>query len=77
MKRVALQHFGRSQVASLSDTLWWDFVEKHSKVKISHALRLYATAILYNPQHSSQEEQKQRLKTIAKLWIQTHQRHTQ
>ncbi len=72
MKRVALQHFGREKVASLSDVHWWEFVEQHSKVKIDNTLRIVSQEVLYSSGVEVSKEAVEKMRTLTKLWINTH-----
>ena len=72
MKRVALQHFGREKVASLSDVHWWEFVEKHSSVKIDNSLRALSNEVLYSSNVEVTKEAVEKMSTLTKLWINTH-----
>lgn len=72
MKRVALQHFGRERVASLSDVPWWEFVEKHSKVKIDNALRTLSQEVLYGSDVEVDKEAVEKMRALTKRWINTH-----
>jgi hypothetical protein len=72
MKRVALQHFGREKVASLADARWWEFVETHSKVKVAQPLRLLSREVLYRPDVKVELEAVEKMRTLTKLWINTH-----
>jgi len=72
MKRVALQHFGREKVASLSDVYWWEFVEQHSKVKIDDALRTLSQEVLYGSCIEVSKESVENMNRLTKLWINTH-----
>ncbi len=72
MKRVALQHFGREKVASLSDVHWWEFVEQHSKVKIDNTLRIVSQEVLYSSGAEVSKEAVEKMSTLTKLWINTH-----
>jgi len=72
MKRVALQHFGRENVAALSGTLWWEFVEQHSKVKVESSLRLLSQKVLYSSDVQVTTEALAKMKKITKIWIKTH-----
>jgi len=72
MKRVALQHFGREKVASLSDVHWWEFVEQHSKVKIDKPLRIVSQEVLYSSGVEVSKEAVEKMSTLTKLWINTH-----
>jgi len=72
MKRVALQHFGRESVASLSDAFWWEFVEKHSKVKIDNTLRSLSQEVLYSSDVEVSKEAVEKMRSLTKLWINTH-----
>lgn len=72
MKRVGLQHFGREKVASLGDAHWWEFVEAHSRVKIEKSLRLLSQEVLYSPDIKVDTESVEKMRTLTKLWINTH-----
>ena len=72
MKRVALQHFGRERVASLSDAPWWEFIEKHSQVKIDNALRILSQEVLYSSDVEVAKEAVEQMRSLTKLWINTH-----
>ena len=72
MKRVGLQHFGRERVASLSDVRWWEFVEKHSNVKIDKALRTLSQEVLYSSDVEVSKESVEKMRSLTKLWIHTH-----
>ena len=73
MKRVGLQHFGREKVAALSNDTWWDFMEKHSKAKVSIDVREISKKILYNPTAKATPEDVKAVSKVAKIWITTHQ----
>lgn len=72
MKRVALQYFGRESVASLSDVLWWEFVEKYSNVKIDNTLRTLSQEVLYRSDVEVTKEAVEQMRSLTKLWINTH-----
>ena len=72
MKRVALQKFGRENVAALSDTLWWEFVEQHSEVKIETRLRYLVQDVLYGSDLVVSIDDIANMRAIAKVWIETH-----
>ncbi len=72
MKRVALQHFGRKNVAALSDTSWWEFVEQHSRVKVESTLRLLSQKVLYSSDVQVTTEALAKMREITKIWIKTH-----
>ncbi len=74
IKRVALQHFGREKVAHLNGDAWWNFLERHSKVKIDNELRQLIHEILYSPTASITQEQKEAITILTKVWITTHQK---
>lgn len=73
MKRVALQHFGREKVAALSDDEWWEFIEKHSKAKVSKDIRELSQKILYLNNIQATPENVNEVVKVAKVWINTHQ----
>ena len=72
MKRVALQHFGRKNVAALSDTSWCEFVEQHSRVKVESDLRLLSQKVLYSSDVQVTTEALAKMRKITKVWIKTH-----
>lgn len=72
MKVVALHHYGRESVASLTDDAWWDFIESHSTVKSDKALRELSQKVLYNHHVTTSKEDLDKVRNIAKVWIQTH-----
>jgi len=72
MKRVALQHFGRKNVAALSDTSWWEFVEQHSRVKVESELRLLSQKVLYSSDVQVTTEALAKMREVTKIWIKTH-----
>ena len=72
MKRVALQHFGRDEVAALSHDAWWDFIESHSKVKIDAELRMYCEKTLYASRLTPDIQSVNEIKVMTSLWIKTH-----
>jgi len=77
IKRVALQHFGRESVATLSGDSWWDFVEQHSNLSIDTTERKLYQELLYTPNPSITKEQRDTLATVTKQWIESHQKKEQ
>ena len=73
MKRVALQSYGREKVAALNENEWWDFVEKHSKVKTDPSLRELSQKVLYRPDAQVLVDGVKAVEKVAKVWINTHQ----
>ena len=74
IKRVALQHFGRERVATLSGDAWWDFVEQYSDATIDAPLRKLSQELLYTQETAITKEQSDALATVTKIWIETHQK---
>jgi hypothetical protein len=73
MKRVAMQCYGREKIASLGDTMWWEFVENHSKAKIDRQSRELAQKVLYTMDDNPKREEVDAFVNIAKVWIATHE----
>ena len=73
MKRVALQHFGREKVAALSADEWWNFVETHSKAKVSADIRKLSQKILYTTDVLTTQDDLSNVAKVTKVWINTHQ----
>ena len=72
MKRVALKHYGREKVASLTGDAWWEFIETHSSVKIYTLLKNYCNDIVYKSNTIDDPKYVFEIRTMAKLWIKTH-----
>jgi len=77
LKRVALQHFGREMVATLSGESWWDFVEQHSNLSIDSTERKLYQDLLYTPNPSITKEQRDTLARVSRVWIESHQKKEQ
>ena len=77
LKRVALQHFGRERVATLSGDGWWDFVEQHSNLSIDNTERKLYQDLLYTPNLSITKEQRDSLARVSRVWIESHQKKEQ
>jgi hypothetical protein len=73
MKRVALKHFGREKVAALSADQWWDFIETHSKAKVSADIRRLSQKILYTTHVQTTQDDLSNVAKVTKVWINTHQ----
>jgi len=71
-KRVAFVCYGRKDVAPLSKHSWWDFMEKHSKVKLSDAFRNSLKKLLYEKDYMLNKQENETLKESIKVWIHTH-----
>ena len=71
-KRVAIAAYGRDQIAKLSGESWWDFMEKHSKVKINKRLRVELSDLLYDVSKQFESAQYDSVKEMVTLWIKTH-----
>lgn len=72
LKGVALHHYSRESIASLSHNAWWDFIEIHSKVKADENIRTLSQEFLYNPKKKTSTKDVELMKHITKIWIQTH-----
>ena len=71
-KRVAIVAFGRETIAKLSSTSWWDFMQEHSKVRVSSQLRENIEKILYDRGYECSSSDYTDIKTFVLLWIKTH-----
>jgi len=71
-KRVAITAYGREEIAKLSGDRWWDFMEQHSKVKVSKELRAQIANLLYNKAYDTNSVDYSATKDFVTLWIQTH-----
>lgn len=71
-KRVAIAAYGRTQIAKLSGESWWDFMEKHSKVKVGKELRSELSDLLYDTSKQNESSQHAAVKEMVTLWIRSH-----
>ena len=71
-KRVGIAAYGRDQIAKLSGESWWDFMEKHSKVKIDKGLRDELSGLLYDASTQHERIPYVTVKEMVTLWIKTH-----
>lgn len=71
-KRVAIAAYGRTQIAKISGESWWDFMEQHSKVKVSKKLRAELSDLLYDTSKQDDSSQYTAVKDLVILWIRTH-----
>jgi len=71
-KRVGITAYGREEVAKLDSDLWWDFMEKNSKAKVSRQLRDDIKVLLYDKNIEHVSSKFEGLKSIVEDWIKTH-----
>lgn len=71
-KRTAIGAYGREKTATLSEESWWDFMEEHSKVKVSQELRTQIENFLYDDTFPSDRIDTPAIKAFVTLWIKTH-----
>ena len=71
-KRVAIVAYGRERIAKLSADSWWDFMEEHSKAKVSSQLRENIDKMLYDKSYESSHTDYNAIKAFVTLWIKTH-----
>ena len=71
-KRIGIVAFGRENIAKFSEDSWWDFMEKHSKVKINTELRQEITRLLYEEVYTMNRALHDNIKHLVTLWIKTH-----
>ena len=71
-KRVAIVTFGRETIAKLSSNSWWDFMQEHSKVRVSNQLRENIENILYDRGYECSSSDYNDIQTFVLLWIKTH-----
>lgn len=71
-RRVAIAAYGREAMAKLTGDAWWNFMEQHSKVKMSGELREKITTLLYNDGTPEDNSSYQMIRSIVGVWIKTH-----
>jgi len=71
-KRVAIIAYGREEIAKLSGDSWWDFMEQHSKAKVSKELRVQIANLLYDKAYEPNSVDYSAIKEFVTLWIKTH-----
>ena len=71
-KRVAIVAYGREESATLSGESWWNYMEQHSKVNISKALRDEMSKLLYDETYESDSSHYRTIKIFVREWIKTH-----
>jgi len=71
-KRVAIVAYGREESATLTGESWWNYMEAHSKVKISKELRNEMSKLLYDETYESNSSHYRAIKTFVTLWIKIH-----
>ncbi len=71
-KRVAIAAYGREEVAKLYDDTWWDFMEKHSKVKVGREVREDIAKLLYDGSYTMNSVLQDNIIQFVTLWIKTH-----
>lgn len=71
-KRVGIAAYGREKIAPLSGESWWDFMESHSRVKMSRELRGTIATLLYDDSAQSSVSDFSAIKSLTTLWIKTH-----
>ena len=71
-KRVAMAAYGREDIAKLYDDSWWDFMEKHSKAKVSRRTREDIAKLLYDETYTMNNALQDTIIKFVTLWIKTH-----
>ena len=71
-KRVALAAYGRETIAKLHGNLWWNFMEKYSKVSVSSELRSSIEKFLYEEGVALDEGIFDAIFLMVSQWIKTH-----
>lgn len=71
-KRVGIVAYGRKEVASLSDSSWWAFMEKNSKANISIELQKEISKLLYDENYQMPDTLHQSTMNFVSQWIKTH-----
>ena len=71
-KRVAITAYGRENIAKLYDDTWWDFVEYHSKAKVSTQAREGIAKLLYDGSYALNTVLQDDIINLVTLWIKTH-----
>ena len=75
-KRVAIAAYRREVIAKLYDDTWWDFMEKHSKAKVSPESREDIEKLLYDETYTMNNTLHDTIITFVTLWIRTHKRQS-
>ncbi len=71
-KRVAIAAYGREEIAKLSAESWWNFMEQHSKARVSKELRVQIANLLYDKTYDTKSIDSSAIKKFVTLWIKTH-----
>jgi len=71
-KRVGIAAYGRDKIAVLSADAWWDFMQTHSRVKVSQPLRDEIEKSLYDEEDEIDSMTLEKVKTMVREWIKTH-----
>ena len=71
-KRVGLVAYGRTEVAGLSESSWWAFMEKHSKVSIDTQTQDDISKLLYDEGYEMTHTLHESTMNFVTQWIKTH-----
>lgn len=71
-KRVGISAYGREEIAKLSGNSWWDFMEAHSKARVSMEIRETIAKLLYDNTYTLNSNDFTDIKSFVTLWIHTH-----
>lgn len=71
-KRVGMSAYGRENIANLSEDSWWDFMQQHSKSKVSTEERKNISKLLYDDTYEMQSREYDTIKQFVLLWINSH-----
>jgi len=71
-KRVAISAYERENIAKLSEDAWWDFMQTHSKAKISTELRKNIHTLLYEEDANVYDNLHAHVLNVVSEWIKTH-----
>ena len=71
-KRVGIFAYGRAEVAGLSESKWWSFMEKHSKVSIGTQTQEAIYKLLYDESYKMHHALHADTLSFVTHWINTH-----
>jgi hypothetical protein len=71
-KRVGITMYGRKEVAKFTGDSWWDFMEQHSKAKVTTQMRQEIAKLLYDESFIMNDALHTDITHFVTVWIKTH-----
>lgn len=71
-KRVGIVGYGRTEVAGLSSSKWWAFIENQSKASISIEVQEEISKLIYDESYKMPNTLHENVTNFVTVWIQTH-----